>query len=385
MCIAIVMALGASTLSMPRAPEAPQSDPFGFLAPWIVVSSKERASLDRNQVLARTLPGQKGQLGVFVATRLDAQPDALTAWTRAIGELKRSNFVLAIGRFSDPPRPSDLDNLTLDDRDLDSIRRCRPGACGLKLSAAEIGALSAVAARGDAVWREAVQQEFRRLLVERVIQYRAAGFAAASPPADRTGAIHPQHVLSAILEASPYLTRVPEVRTWLTRYPRAETDVQSFFYWSKEHYGEGKPVVSVTHVGLVRTSADHWLPGVVVTGKQIFATHYIEGGLGLTMIVRDATTGTSYLAYLNRSQVDFLRGWLGGLMRGRIEGRLERQAPLVIRGLRARLESGAWFEDSSASGLPPAISFDEIRDEQDRRVPAGARGAPRRTLTENAR
>ena len=34
-------------------------------------------------MLARTLPAQTGELAVFVATRLNARPDALTAWTRA--------------------------------------------------------------------------------------------------------------------------------------------------------------------------------------------------------------------------------------------------------------------------------------------------------------
>jgi hypothetical protein len=359
MCIAMILALDAGTWSMSGLPGLPRSDPFEFFAPWIVVSSGERASLDRDRVLARTLTGQKGQVGVFVATRLNAQPDALAAWTRAIVELKHSKFVRAIGRFSDPPRVSDLDDLALDDRDLDSIRRCRPGACALKLSAAEISALSAVAARGGAVWREAVQQEFRRLLVERVNRYRAAGLAEAPVPADRTGAIHPQHAFAAIVEASPYLTRIPEVRTWLARYPHADPKVESFFYWSKEHYGDGKPVISVTHVGIARTGPDRRLPAVLVTGKQIFATHYLDGGLGLTMIVRDTTTGTSYLAYLNRSQVDFLRGWFGGLMRGMLEDRLEREAPLVVRGLRARLESCAPFADPSALGPSLATSLNE--------------------------
>ncbi len=356
-CIAIVVALQAGTRSMSGTPRL---DPFEFFAPWVVVSSQDLASLDRNQVLARTLTGQKGQLGVFVATRLNARPDALTAWTRAIVELKRGKFVLAIGRFSNPPQVSDLDDLALDDRDLDSIRRCRPGACALKLSAAEIEALSRVAARAGADWREAVQQEFRRLLVQRVDRYRTAGLADAPVPADRTGAIHPQHALSAIVEASPYLARVPEVGRWLTRYPRADPDIESFLYWSKEHYGEGKPVIAVTHVGIVRNAADYRLPDVLVIGKQIFASHYIEGGLGLTTIVRDTTTGVSYLAYLNRSQVDFLRGWLGGLMRRMLEDRLDREAPQVIRALRGRLESGTPSEeDQPATGLPFAISFSE--------------------------
>jgi hypothetical protein len=164
-CVTAVASLQAD-MSWSGTP-ASRSNPFEFLAPSIVVSGEEKARLDRDQVLARTLSGQDGQLAVFVATRLNARPDALTAWMRAIAELKRSRFVLAAGRLSDPPRASDLDDLTLDERDLDAIRRCRPGACGLKLSDWEIDWLTVAAARAGANWRAAVQQEFRRTLVDR--------------------------------------------------------------------------------------------------------------------------------------------------------------------------------------------------------------------------
>jgi hypothetical protein len=319
---------------------AQQDDPFEFLAPWIVVSDADRARLDRDQVLARVLSGKDGQLAVFVATRLHAEPDAFLAWTRAIAELKRSKFVLAIGRFSDPPRPADLDPLTLDQRDLDAIRQCRPGDCGLKLSAAEIESLTAVVMAGGEAWREAAQQEFRRLLAARVIQYRSGGLSALQPPADRKKSRRPDDALSAIVEQSPYLKKLPSVAAWLEEYPRANSSVESFFYWSKEHYGEGKPVISITHVGIVRPASDHRLPVILVAGKQIFATHYVEGGLGLTMVLRDASNGASYLAYVNRSQVDMLRGFFGGFVRSVLEDRVERQAPLIVGGLRARLESG---------------------------------------------
>jgi len=99
--------------------------------------------------------------------------------------------------------------------------------------------------------------------------------------------------------------------------------------------------VSVTHVGIVQTASDRRLPAVLVAGKQIYATHYVEGGLGLTMIVSDGSTDTSYLVYVNRSQVGFLRGWFGRLVQNMLEGRLQREAPLVVGALRARLESGA--------------------------------------------
>jgi hypothetical protein len=144
-CIAGAVALLTATGSFGGA-EQPGGDPFQFLAPSVVVSAGDRERVDRDQVLARVLSGKSGQLAVFVATRLNAPPDALVAWIRAIAELKRNKFVPAIGRFSDPPRLSDLDDLTLDQGDLDAIQRCRPGDCGLKLAAGEIESLTAAVA-----------------------------------------------------------------------------------------------------------------------------------------------------------------------------------------------------------------------------------------------
>jgi hypothetical protein len=338
-CTAAAVALSIATSPFGGA-QQPGSDPFQFLAPSVVVSAGDRERIDRDEVLARVLSGKSGQLAVFVATRLNAPPDALVAWMRAIAELKRSKFVLAIGRFSDMPRVADLDDLTLDQGDLDAIQRCRPGDCGLKLSSEEIESLTAAVTAAGVEWRDAVQQEFRRLLVERVQQYRSGGLALLPPPADRKKPRKPDEALSAIVKQSPYLAKLPQVVAWLNDYPHADSGVESFFYWSKEYYGGGKPVISITHLGIVRPESDHRLPAILVAGKQIFATHYLEGGLGLTMVLRDATNGTPYLAYINRSQVDMLRGFFGAFVRGVLEDRVERQAPLIVRGLRARLESG---------------------------------------------
>jgi hypothetical protein len=324
-----------------RAGQPSHADPFKFFAPWVVISESERQRLDQDEVLVRMLHGGDGQMAVFVATRLNAPPDALVAWTRAIAELKRSKFVLAVGRFSDPPVPADLQDLRLDERDVESIRECVPGACGLKLSGPEIESLRAAASSAGSGWREAVQTEFRRLLVARVNAYRAGGLAALAPSVDRDERPQYEQAFMSIVANSPYLTRLPTVVTWLQHYPHDEnSDVESFFYWSQEHYGGGKPVISVTHVGIVRPQPNRHIPAVLITGKQIFATHYVEGGLGLTIVMRDSTNGVPYLVYLNRSQLDLLRGFFGGLARGVLEGRVKRQAPQVVRGLRMRLESG---------------------------------------------
>jgi hypothetical protein len=66
-----------------------------------------------------------------------------------------------------------------------------------------------------------------------------------------------------------------------------------------------------------------------------------------SVVVSDDTNGIPYLAYVNRSQVDLLKGFFGGFVRGMLEDRVERQAPLIVGGLRARLESGSPPEEAS--------------------------------------
>jgi hypothetical protein len=358
--VSAVVALLLGTLPGENASQE-AGGPFDFLAPSIVVSAQDRAALDRGQVVARVLSGKGGQVAVFVATRLDAEPDALVAWTRAIAELKRSKFVLAIGRFSDSPQPADAEQLSLDQRDLDVIRRCRPGTCGMKVSAADIESLTRAAAAAGDDWRDAVQREFRRVLVERIAQYRAGGLIALPPAADRKTPRRPEDAMSAIIKQSSYLATMPHISEWLSEYPHANSVIESFFYWSKEQYGDGKPVISITHVGIARPVSDHRLPAVVVAGKQIFATHYLEGGLGLTMIVRDDASGAPYLVYVNRSQVDLLRGFIGTFVRGALEDRLARQAPSIVGALRARLESGEPPDDGSD---------DRVKSQSAHRTPA---------------
>ena len=64
-----------------------------------------------------------------------------------------------------------------------------------------------------------------------------------------------------------------------------------------------------------------------------------NASLGLTAIMR-GSDGRNYLVYLNRSEVDVLGGFFGGLVRMVVGRRLKAEASDVLRGLRNRLESG---------------------------------------------
>lgn len=319
---------------------ARRADPFAFFHPDVTVDAADRERLDRGDVVVRVLPSRDGQLSVFASSRLDAPAEALVTWTRAIAELKQSKFVRAVRRFSDPPVLEDLDALVLDEGDVEAVRQCRVGDCGVKLERHELESLRAATAGPE--WRAAIQQEFRRVVLNRVNAYRSEGLAGLAPSVDRRDGLQPKDAFAAILAASPYLRdRLPGIGSRLMDYPRVDVPgVESFFYWSKDQYSTGKGVISVTHVDVVRPDAVG-APAVLVLGKEIFATHYRTGSLGVTAVVHDPVFDQRYLVYINRSQVDLLHGLFGGLKRKLIEGRLASESESFVRLVRTRLESGA--------------------------------------------
>ena len=316
------------------------ADPFAFFRPAVTISPADRERLDKGAALVRVLPARDGEVAIFAAVRGEVNAERLIAWVRDIAQLKKSSIVLAIGRFSNPPRIEDLDSLTLDDEDLQDIRQCRPGDCDLKLGSSEMIRLQQAISGVQGDWRPVLQQAFRRLLLERVQMYLAAGHAGLPPYEDHRQPVSLEAAFSAIVQRSPYLTeRLPRVVDYLNHYPDVSMpDVESFLYWSKEQFG-GKPIVSATHVSIVRPSEES-VPEVLVAGKEIFATHYTTGSLNLTMMMRGNAGSANYVVYLNRSQVDVVSGFFGGLARMIIERRVKAEAVDVLQGLRRRLESG---------------------------------------------
>ena len=306
------------------------TDPFALLAPRVTVSDRERAALARGDVVVQTLPGHEGQVATFAATRISADADTLVAAARDIAALKKSSFVLAIRRFSDPPQLSDLDDLVLSERDVIALADCEVGRCSFKLAAIEIDTIKR-SRYGDRRG-ERITNAFRQVLLDRVHAYASSGLAALPPIANRSTVWQLGDEFSALQAQSPSLLQAPPLGAWLRDHRRDGYPIESFLYWSQEHYGSGKPVIAVTHLGILRDAR-----GAMVVGKQIFASRYMNGALSLIALTTDHD-GTRYLSYLNRSTVDLLDGLFGGVARAVLETRLSSEIPEIIVKLRDRLE-----------------------------------------------
>ena len=66
----------------------------------------------------------------------------------------------------------------------------------------------------------------------------------------------------------------------------APPDLDGFYYWSKEKFAL-KPVVSLTQTSAWHTT-DQQSPMALILSRQLYASHYSQGSIGLTIVFQDA-------------------------------------------------------------------------------------------------
>jgi len=242
---------------------------------------------------------------------------------REIEFVRRAPSVLESGWFSQPPRPGDLEGLTLEDADVEAARKCRPGDCALKLASSAMDRIRTELAGPAAQVKPKATALVRQMLVEYVAAYQTGGIGALATYNDKDKPQEAPAEFRKLLAASPFLVEyVPEFHRYVEEYPRARLDgAEDLFYWTKDKFGP-KPTISVYHLTLWQ---DPQNPGrTVVCSKRIYASHYFQSGLDLVALV-DAPAGQKgfYLMDLHRVRIDPPTGMLSGVLLGKIRSGIE--------------------------------------------------------------
>jgi hypothetical protein len=314
------------------------------LGPCVALDGGDLHRLDAGKTLVRVLSEDDGNVAVFGARRVAADGERLVAWMRRIEELRQGRFVESLSRFSSPPSIDDLSRLSLDDDDLQTLRDCTSGKCRAKITAPEVDTLRREIQSAGAAWMAAVERAFRGIVLERLRAYQAGGHRAIGRYVDGRTPVPLDAVFGSLVEHTPCLAgRFDGLIGFLEEFPGvADQEFETLFYWSKERLG-GKPIISATQMAFATEDRGSSRATVVVS-KQIFATHYLNGSLNVTAIVTDGPA--NYLVVLNRTNVDFLRGFFGGLARLAVERRIKAELPGILDQLGRRLDGGP----------PPALS-----------------------------
>ncbi len=305
----------------------------GFLQQQMGLSQADLTALRQGDVVA-TLPAatHPREIAGFGIVRVNAPRRAFVDALLDIDGYLRSETVSQVGRFSTPPVAADLDALTLPDADLDALRDCRVGQCGLKLSATMIATLRAEVPWSAPDWRQQTAKRFKQVLVDYVASYRREGPGALAEYVDKTLAVSLADETRSLVAASPYeQEHAPEFLAHLARGPAAAPlpGTTRLIFWATEHFGY-KPTLTITEVVLYLPPDRPDAP-VFVAMTQLYASHYFEASVALTIATAPASSQPPtgfHLLFLHRSRLDGLRSGFLGLKRftagRRIRARIER-------------------------------------------------------------
>lgn len=323
---------------------APPADVRSFLAAAFSLSPADQRRIDAGQVFARTLDvDNRREVATLGIVRIGTTPEVYVERLQDIVVFKRFDDVLQIGRFSDSPQLADVASLTLEEPDVREMRQCRVGDCGVRLGVEAIERL-----RQGVDWRSTdaagkAVELFRQLLVDHVGRYRELGSPALMEYADTPSRLNGAREFASLVHAETGVWQhVPGMRGHLLDFPATDTSRSSdFVYWSKERVHR-KLVISATHVAIVH-GAEASPVQYAVASKQIYAMHYFDASLGLTLLVRDAAarTPSTFVVYLNRSRIDLFDAPFGGIARKIVAGRARSLVGDLLGRLQKTLSSNA--------------------------------------------
>jgi hypothetical protein len=215
-------------------------------------SELDLRKIEQGKVLTKALDSEaKNEVAIFGVILIEVPTGFFLEKFRDIEQFKKNEKVLEIGRFSEPPTRSDLNDFTLEPGDLRDIRKCRVGKCKIKLPAEVIERFQRKidwSAPGHSFLVTTLAKE---MLIEYVTSYLKGGNTALTVYHDQKIPVSLEEQFRELLQESPYLLDdVPEFHEYLERFPEVElSGVEDFVYWSKEDIGL-KPVTTLTHVSI---------------------------------------------------------------------------------------------------------------------------------------
>jgi hypothetical protein len=305
------------------------------------LSDPDMAAIAQGRVIAKILSAKdKREIVALGMIRVNVSQEEFLKRYRDIGSFKQGPEVLQLGKFSNPAKLSDIQGLTLESGDIDDLKSCRIGSCGLKLSSEMINRLTASLLQAKDV-KESTNGALREVLVDYVNKYMQQGDSALATYNETKRPLSVAEDFKSLLQGTVLLqSYAPELVRYLQAFPKGELpNTESFVYWSKEKFGL-KPVISLTHVLIYQRNINGHKELIIVT-KQLYADHYFDSSVGVAILAEEPANSKlpgTYLIYLNQTRADALRGFLTGLRRSVVESKSLSALKNNLKLLKQRLE-----------------------------------------------
>ena len=332
------------SLVQPSASNAQNGEPFKFFRDYVGLKEDQIAAIRNGKAIAKVIESRTpDEVFVFGSVYVRSTPEKYLKFASDIEELRKLPSYLAIRQFSDPPQLSDLEGFTLEPEDVKQLKDCEPGHCEVQLPTEAIEAFKQSVNWSAPDTANQVNRLGQKMAFEALEKYIQGGNAALGTYRDKHHPAEVAETFQSLLSRSKALpVYLPELERYLLDYPEAASEnIQSEFYWEKVNFGL-KPTLRIVQAILYRGSRPTE-PAYAIAEKQLYASHYFETALDLSVCFRDQGNPERpgfYLITLKGSQQAGLTGLKGGIVRKVAVDKTRSSLERALGVIKQRLESG---------------------------------------------
>ena len=314
-------------IAIAALPSFAQSTPGlqSFFRQDIGLSQDQIAAIRDGQPVTKALASRTpAEVFLFGAVYIHAAPESYIQFARDLDRLRKLPNYLALGAFSNPPRPSDFKGFSFDSDDIQALKNCKPGDCQIQMPASSIEELRRSINWSATDASEQVNRRLQETAVQRLLDYQREGNQALGIYNDKPNPSEvPKQFANMISYAKALPERLPDFYHYLLDYPNAKpANVEDTFYWARVKFGL-KPTLRVVHVLTMRGDPAEPV-AYAVAEKQLYSSHYFETALDLSFCIREGNDPKQpgfYLIMVMGSEQAGLTGPKGSIIRKVAVGR----------------------------------------------------------------
>lgn len=328
-------------LLLPSVVKAESADePHKFFREFAGLNGEQIVAIRSGKPIAKVIESPTpDEVYVFGSVYVEATPESYLKLATDIDTLRKLPSYLAIQSFSDPPQLSDLEGFTLEQQDITELKNCKAEHCQLQLPTEAIEEFQQSIDWSAPDVADRVNRLAQRLALQALTEYMKGGNTALGAYRDKK---HPAAVAETFasligrFEALPVY--LPELNDYLLDYPSAKSEnVQAGFYWEKVNFGL-KPTFRIVQK-IVYRGAIGKEPAYAVAEKQIYASHYFQTALDLSVCIKDPQRSGFYIITVKGSKQAGLTGLKGSIVRKVAVDKTRSSLERVLVTIKQKLES----------------------------------------------
>jgi len=319
------------------------AEPRKFFHEFVGLNDDQIREIHEGKAVAKILDSPTAdQVFVFGSVYINSTPERYLKFASDLDALRKLPSYLALRKFSDPPQLSDLAGFTMDEEDFKQLKNCKPGHCEVQLPSEAMEEFQRSVNWDAPDANDQADRLAQQMALQALLHYQQGGNSALGTYRDKNHPAAVAETFASLLSRSKALpVYLPQLREYLLNYPKTDSSqIESQFYWEKVNFGL-KPTIRIVQAVLFR-GVSPTDPEYAVAVKQLYASHYFESALDLTVCVRDRQkTNPSgfYLITLKGSQQAGLTGFKGGIVRKVAVDKTRSSLEKAMASIKQKLES----------------------------------------------